>query len=81
MAKTQHCLALKWLRGGGTNRRAVGGGFDALKLMSRSRFSQGNGSRTFSHRAWSFLHGDLCPLDAPVWAYRKDLCLKKQKKI
>lgn len=64
--------------GGGTNHQAVGGGFDAQKLMSWSRFSQGNGSRIFSHRAWCFLHGDLCPLEVPVWAYRKDLCLKKK---
>lgn len=75
-AKTQHHLALKWLQGGGTKHRAVGRGFDAQKLMSWSRFSQGNGSRIFSHRAWSFLHGDLCPLEVPVWAYRKDLYLK-----
>lgn len=77
-AKTQHHLALKWLQGGGTKHRAVGRGFDAQKLMSWSRFSQGNGSRIFSHRAWCFLHGDLCPLEVPVWAYRKDLCLKKK---
>lgn len=51
MAKTHHCLVLKWLQG--DNKRP--GGSAGLKLGPWCVFSQGNGSRTSRHRAWSFL--------------------------